>query len=320
MKLREIYNLFVKEGIKTELRTVKQLQKVLRDKRNVYYKSATKVKKFFDKESLNNPYADTRILFGAPNSNIRRVLVGIDIGVGELLLADRLSQSGKKIDLVIAHHPEGIALAGLDDVMNLQTDVINNLGIDFNVAKSLMAKRISKVSRGLHGENHTRSVDAAKLLNIPFICCHTPADNHVAKYLQNLVDKKRPKTLQHLIDLLLNELEYQDAALNKAGPQILIGQKTSKTGKVFVDMTGGTEGSEDIYARVSQLGINTLLGMHLSDRHFQKFKEEHINLVIAGHMASDNLGMNFLLDKVEKKGKLEIIECSGFRRIRRVRY
>jgi putative NIF3 family GTP cyclohydrolase 1 type 2 len=57
--------------------------------------------------------------------------------------------------------------------------------------------------------------------------------------------------------------------------------------------------------------------MHLSEEHFKKVKEKHINVVVAGHIASDNIGMNLLLDKIQQKGKLEIIGCSGFRRIER---
>jgi len=317
LKLQEIYEFCVQEGIKTDLRTKAQIQKFYANKKREFNKLRPSLKKFFDKESLKNPYADTRILHGDRNRQIRRILVGIDIEMGEMLLADRLSEKGEEFDLVLAHHPEGVALAGLFDVMHLQTDVLCNLGIPEKIAKELMDKRIKDVSRRLHGANHTRSVDGAKLLNIPFMCCHTPADNHVARYLQKLVNTSQPKTLRHVIDLLLKEPEYRDAMLTKAGPQILIGKPKDLTGKVFVDMTGGTEGSKDIFARMSQLGIQTLLGMHLSEAHFEKVKAEHIHVIIAGHMASDNVGMNLLLDKLEKKTKVEIVACSGFRRVRR---
>jgi hypothetical protein len=40
-------------------------------------------------------------------------------------------------------------------------------------------------------------------------------------------------------------------------------------------------------------------------------------VVIAGHISSDTLGLNLLLDEIEKEEKLKIINCSGFRRIRR---
>jgi hypothetical protein len=40
-------------------------------------------------------------------------------------------------------------------------------------------------------------------------------------------------------------------------------------------------------------------------------------VVIAGHISSDTLGLNLLLDRIEKEEKLETICCSGFYRIRR---
>lgn len=317
MKLKELYDFFVQEGIKLDLRSKDQILLSLRNKRKEYTKLKSSLKKFFDKESLTNPFADTRILCGDPQMEVGNILVGIDIEIGEVLLADHLSRAHQRIDLILAHHPEGMALAGLHEVMHLQTDVLHNLGVELAIAKDLMTKRIEEVSRRLHSANHSRTVDAAQLLDIPLMCCHTPADNHVAQYLQRLVDSQKPKTLQDIVDLLLKEPEYQDAALNKAGPQILIGKAKDKAGKVFVDMTGGTEGSKEIFARLSQIGVKTQLSMHLSEAHYEKIKSEHIYVIVAGHMASDNLGINLLLDKLERKGRFNIIECSGFRRVRR---
>nr|HPN89055.1 NGG1p interacting factor NIF3 [Candidatus Omnitrophota bacterium] len=71
-----------------------------------------------------------------------------------------------------------------------------------------------------------------------------------------------------------------------------------------------------IFARLSQAGIKTLVCMHLSEEHFKKVQTEYLNVIIAGHIASDNLGLNLLLDKIEKKNKLDIIACSGFRRFK----
>ena len=303
--------------MRTDLRTSRLIQQKLKNEKKEYRKLSALEKKLFDKDNLSNPYSDTRILHGGRNLNVRRILIGIDIDVSELLLADRLSQSGRKIDLVIAHHPSGVALAGLYDVMGLQTDALHRLGFGYEVAKDFMEKRIEEVARRVHGANHTKTVDAAKLLNIPFLCCHTPADNHVNRYLQQQMDHYRPKNLEEIIKLLEKEPEYQDAIANKAGPKILAGKSKDKAGRILVDMTGGTEGSKDIFGRLSQLGIQTYLGMHLSEEHFNKIKAEHLNVVIAGHMASDNLGMNLLLDKLQKFERLEVIECSGFRRVSR---
>ncbi len=54
--------------------------------------------------------------------------------------------------------------------------------------------------------------------------------------------------------------------------------------------------------------------MHLSEAHLKKAKEERINVVNAGHIASDNVGLNLLFDTVLKKEKVSIIGASGFRR------
>lgn len=317
MKLGNIYHFIVREGIKSDLRPNRLIQNKLKKTRQEYNQLSSLHKKLFDKDSFANPYSDTRILHGDRDCEVHHVMVGIDIEVAELLLADRLSSSNKKIDLVLGHHPEGVALAGLSDVMGLQADALHHLGFGYEIANDLTNSRIEEVARRIHGSNHTRSVDAAKLLDIPFMCCHTPADNHVARYLQKRMDEKKPKTLKQIVDLLLQEPEYRDAVVNKAGPKILIGKPQDKAGKVLVDMTGGTEGSKDIFGRLSQIGVQTYLGMHLSEDHFNKIKTEHLNVVIAGHMASDNLGMNLLLDKLEKKERFKVIECSGFRRVRR---
>ena len=42
-----------------------------------------------------NPYADTRILYGDPDTEVSSILVGIDLEVGEVLLADRLREKGQ---------------------------------------------------------------------------------------------------------------------------------------------------------------------------------------------------------------------------------
>ena len=319
MKLKALYDFIVKEGIAADLRNKKDILKTLKEAKKAYRQLERRSKKFFDKESFENPYADTRILYGEFHREVHQILVGIDIEVGEILLADSLMQKGQAIDLVIAHHPEGKALAALHDVMGLQTTLLEDLGIGKDIARDFMDKRIHEVARRIHGGNHTRAVDAAKLLDIPFLCCHTPSDNHVARYLQQKLDRAKPKKLKDILDILLKEPEYQDACENKAGPTILLGKPMDAAGKIIVDMTGGTEGSKDLFARLSQVGVTTIIGMHLSEEHYSRVKNEHIHVVIAGHISSDNLGMNLLLDKLERKERFNIIECSGFRRIRRPR-
>jgi len=322
MKLKELYELIIKKGMEFDPRGREVVRKALAKARKEYSKLSKTEKKEFDSEAFVNPYADTRILYGDLNKEIKKIMIGIDMEVGELLLADRLNAKSapggrEKIDLVMAHHPEGRALAGLYQVMHLQTDILNKAGVSLKAAESLMKERIEEVERTLLPANHGRSVDVARLLGMPFMCCHTPGDNCVTTYLTKLMEQKKPKTAWDVVSILKEIPEYREALTQKAGPRLICGERAAKTGKVFVDMTGGTEGSKNVFARLSQAGIGTLVCMHLSEEHFKRAKTEFINIIIAGHIASDTLGLNLLLDEIEKKEKLNIISCSGFKRVSR---
>jgi len=318
MRLIDIYELAVKKGMEKDPRSRPEIKKALALAAKEYRKLKGVDRKAFDTERLKNPYADTRILYGDPKTDVKSVMIGIDMETPEVLLADRLGETGRgSIDLVMAHHPEGVAWARLYDVMRIQVACLKKFGIPENIGEDLLKERMDEVARALAPANHYRAVDAAKALRMPFMCIHTPADNHVASYLQKLFDRNRPKKLSNVIALLKQIPEYADAMKKDAGPKIFMGEADKPAGRVFVDMTGGTEGSKKAYARLSQAGVGTIVGMHISEEHFKHVKGEHVNIVIAGHIASDTLGLNLLLDEIEKVEPLKIIPASGFVRIKR---
>jgi hypothetical protein len=317
LKLQEFFTLAIEAGVNADLRGRLTVENDLQEVRGMYDELKPDEKAIFDTEKLANPYVDSRILYGSPNHEIKKILTGIDIESAELLLADRLNQKGFGIDLVVAHHPEGRAFANFYEVMKMQADILNKFGVPINVAENLLSDRMKEVERKLLPLNHTRPVDIARLLDLPFICLHTPADNMVASYLQNLFDQKKPERLRDVMIILREIPEYQEAIKNNAGPKILAGATDQRCGKVFVDMTGGTEGSKDIIGRLSQSGVGTIVGMHLTDDHRKEAEKHHIHVIIAGHISSDTFGLNLLLDRIELRETLQIVECSGFKRIKR---
>lgn len=317
MKLEAIYELIIKKGLEKDPRTNKELKDELQRIGREYKISKTEDKRYFDKEKLKHPYQDTRILCGDRKKHIRTIMAGIDIEGEELLTAYLLNEKGAGIDLVMAHHPSGKALSSLHQVMHVQTNILHRLGLNIDVARSLIDERIGEVSRKYLSKNHERSVDIAKLLDIPFMCVHTPADNHVAHFLQKLFDRKKPNKVRDALRLLKTIPEYQDAMVKGVGPRLLTGKEDNPSGKIFVDMTGGTEGSKKVFARLSQAGVGTIISMHLSEEHFKSVKTEFINVIIAGHIASDTLGLNLVLDELTKRFPFNIISCSGFIRVKR---
>lgn len=317
MKLKDIYNEAIKFAIKMDPRGEEVVKEQLKDEKKKYEALSEKEKKYYDTEKLTNPYSDSRIIYDN-GKDIKNILVGVDMEVQEILLADRLNEKGIKIDAVIAHHPSGRGLAQLYEVMGIQADIFHKYGVTVSVAEDLTFARAKEVKERFLPTNFYRTYDAARLLDIQIMNMHTFTDNCVTTYLQKKFDKEKPGKLGDVIDLLLEEEEYREYSRRGMPPVILLGEKNRKVNRIFVDMTGGTEGAKDIYKNLANSGIDTIVGMHFSPEHKKAMQEARVNAVIAGHISSDILGMNIMLDEIEKKlGKLNTYEASGFVRIKR---
>jgi len=156
VRLDDIYRTAVQAGRDADPRGNERIEKELAAVKKEYDELKEKDREFFDLERLTNPYADTRILNGAPQTEVQSIIVGIDMEVGELVLADRLREK-RRLDLVLAHHPEGGALARLGDVMGMQADILHSVGVPIATAEALLNVRIGEVSRRLLPVNHTRA-------------------------------------------------------------------------------------------------------------------------------------------------------------------
>ena len=315
MKINEIFNLAIKTGIEADFRGREVIEKFLKRKKEKYERLSEKEKEEFDKEALENPYLDSRILNISQDKEIKKVLVGIDIEPAEVILAKEIGN----VDLIISHHPLGKGLANLSEVMEIQCDILNQYGVPINVAEGLMRERISEVARGVNRINHQRTVDVAKILRFNLMCLHTVTDNLAAKFLKEKIEKENSlMRLEDLLNLLKEIPEYKEAIKFGAGPKIFVGEPERRCGKITItEITGGTEGSPKIYEKMAIAGIGTVVGMHMEEERKKEAEAANINVVIAGHISSDSLGMNLFLDELEKRG-IEIVSCSGLIRIPRI--
>lgn len=317
--LKQLYDKSLELAVERGPRNKKEIADQLKRLKDEHKKLDEKKKQYFDEESLVNPFLDSRIEYGDPKTKLKRIMVGIDIGVGELLIANELNKKGKTIDAVIAHHPEGRALIDLTQVMDIQNDISELEGVPVNVAEKLMKGRMGDLNRGLHAHNHFQVPDAARMLEIPFACFHTFADNNVYWFIKKYITSKKPKRISDVIDALMDLPEYQAAKKRGNGPKVFVGDETSRVGKIsFSGFTGGTTGPKEIYEKMAHAGVGTILAMHIPEEHRKLAEKYHINVLICGHMASDSLGVNLLMDEAEKKG-VEIIPCAGFLRVSRAK-
>ncbi len=319
MTINEIYKLALKMGIDADPRGADGVKRYLERQERIYNDLPKSKQEDFDLENLTNPYTDTRILFGDPSVNVDTVMAGIDMDSAEIVLADRLKEKGEGIDLVIAHHPEGGALASLDEVMDLQVDLLAYYGVPINVAEGLMGETMGEVRRKIGPINHYQSVDAARLLGIPFMCIHTVWDNMGWNFMQEIFENKQHDTVGDVMKLLCDIAEYKQAIKYKAGPMLIVGSEKNRAGKVAVaGFTGGTDPGKGIYERLSHAGIGTIISMHAPEEHREEAKKHHINLIVAGHMVSDSIGANLFLDELERRG-VNVIPASGIIRVKRIK-
>ena len=314
--LQEIYDLAVKMGREADPRGKEGVKRHLIQLKKDSDEAQAKRKRYFDPESLKNPYSDSRILYGDPKKKISKVMAGIDAEAAEAILVDRLNQKGENVDLLISHHPSGHALASLHEVIDIQIDMFAQAGVPENVAHALFDERKELIKQKFNPLNHSRAVDAARLLDVPLLALHTVWDNLGNQFMEKYIRRKKYNTVGEILDDISQIPEFVEAIKGKVEPFIASGSPSRRAGKVIVGFTGGTTASKELYAEIAKAGVGTLIEMHMPEDAIAELKKVYINIIVAGHMAADSIGANIFLDELEKR-QVEVIPCSGLIRVRR---
>ena len=238
--------------------------------------------------------------------NIKRVLMGVDMDTAEIMLAQQLGY-----DCVVSHHPRNTNPDMLN-VLDRHIMKLEALGVPRNKSQKLLAERRDELSYGTHVSNSRRSESAARLLNMPFMSIHSPADIISEKRVQEVLDEKfadKPDTkLQDVVEALEEICEYKNSARK---PVIRVGSKDSYAGKIYVLMSGLTGPGAGILQEYFEAGVGTLIMMHIPEKDVKKLKENNTgNVIIAGHMSSDSIGLNEVAKKWRDMG-VEVTLMSG---------
>src|SRR6202043_2714811 len=105
-------------------------------------------------------------------SDVRRVLFGVDITLAEVLWAQQ-----KGFDAVIAHHPLGdLARTRFADVVQGQVEQMAAEGIPRETAERAVTARLESIHRGTHMGNVNAIVDSARLFGMPLCNVHLACD------------------------------------------------------------------------------------------------------------------------------------------------
>jgi putative NIF3 family GTP cyclohydrolase 1 type 2 len=228
---------------------------------------------------------------------IRKVLVAIDVGIAELLLAHNLG-----CDAVIAHHPAGgkARIDGYKEFLR-HVDQLKEVGVPEDIARKAVQPKLRVLELQHHPDNYDQTPSAAKKLRMPLVSIHSPCDEIGRKIIQNAwknVDEN--SAVKDVVSRIARFPEFRKA-LSKI--EIRLGSPKARAGKVVISHAAFTNGGYEIARTYFQNGIGTLSYIHIAEPDLTRLADEASgNLIVLGHIASDWLGINRLLHELEEKG------------------
>jgi putative NIF3 family GTP cyclohydrolase 1 type 2 len=232
-----------------------------------------------------------------PGKKIKKVLFSIDASVPELLLAKRLGH-----DLVIAHHPiGGTASISSFQVFKRHIKQMTDAGVPKVEAEDAVKRKWEELDVETHTRNYAHAVDAANLLKIPFMNIHTPLDEVGRKIMSEKIDGRTRKdsTVQDVVHALEELPEFKKAVTEI---KIRLGKPENHAGKIVVSHGAGTNGGYEVAKTYFKYGIGTVIYIHVSAGDLAKLKNDGVgNLIVTGHIASDSVGINPFIHKLEEK-------------------
>lgn len=247
-----------------------------------------------------------------PGENIQKAIIGIDMGAPELDLAHRLGY-----DCVIAHHPIGDS-ARLDfaDVLWTHLDQMLAAGVPESVARPLVEEKVQSAQMGMHAANYDHTPSIARLLDMPYLNIHLPLDEVGRQMMVNAIAPlSEDQPVSALIDAFKTTMPEYNTAMTDF--QVRVGSLDNPLGKVAISHAAGTNGGYPIAKAYFDHGVDTVLYIHCSPQDSIKLKEEYQdkgkNLIISGHIVSDEIGINAYVRELEQRG-IDITCISGVMR------
>ncbi len=317
MTLAELYNAAIEVGLDADPRGREALQTQMRKLAEAYAGMPERDRRVFDRERLRNPFGDTRIVNGEPDAELRRVIIGIDIDATELLVAAQLALRGETVDAVIAHHTSSLAggLGSRHDTAIPQVWMASEAGVPPARAHKLVSETVGRDEPTWN----VRALQVARVLGIPVMCVHSPADACLYQLADTQIREQEPETVGELVELFnaWPECEWLVDGF-RHGPSIDAGRADAPVGKSYLCLYGGWNPSPALFEELCIAGVGTFVMVASAQEHVRLADKYGSSIVTIPHYPADNAGINILLDRVmpEQDG-FEIVECSNFVRCRR---
>ncbi len=245
-----------------------------------------------------------------PGSGLQRMMIGVDIGPAELLLARQLG-----VDGVIAHHPAGgPAMLEFPKVLARGIELMVDAGVPEGEARQAIQPLVTRSMLRAQASNFDHAPSIARLLGLPFLNIHLPLDEigrqtmveSIQRYVQDL---GREPLVSDVVAALQTIPEIRHAPTRVMVP---VGRLDAPAGKIVVYHGAGTNGGAPVAQAFFAHGAGTVVYIHLSPEDAERLRAatETGNVVVSGHIASDLIGINPYIRALEERG-LSVFRMSG---------
>lgn len=248
---------------------------------------------------------------------ITKALASINATTGDLLLAKQLGCDG-----YLLHHPlAGAARRDFHRVLERMIDMLIAHGVPAEAARAATRSLRRRARYNDHAADWDHLASAARQLDLTLVNVHLAADElgriEMVRALDDLDDDA---TVEQAVAALktIPELAAPDNEVLHVpeGP-------TGRAGRIAVMHAGGTNGGADAAealfdctAAHSRGPVRTVVYIHLSGESAQRLEARAAEgkpgaVIITGHLASDAIGMNLLIQSLRESFDVELIEHGG---------
>ena len=149
---------------------------------------------------------------------------------------------------------------------------------------------------------------------MPYLGLHTPptwlGERMVEAKVDEVYEANDNPTVQEILDNLMTIREYAQAPEGQR-PAIWWAKRTATQERLWVDFAGGWGAELDELKALITAGVGTFVCMHMDADIVKALQEDNrCNVLCMGHMASDSIGFNQILDAWEARG-VEVTRIGG---------
>ncbi len=229
---------------------------------------------------------------------IERVLFGLDIGVGELMMAHHLGY-----DCVVAHHPVGVPHRAWR-VFERHVDFLVDAGVPEEAAREAVRPKMEALRLRGQTRNYEQVPMAAWRLGMPFLNIHCPLDEKGRRVMQATVDEVLEAHPEATLDDLVRALAGLPAAKRaETDVSVLLGNPKARAGETVVAHGALTNGGYHVARAYFEYGVDTVIYIHVSPEDVRRLREhEEGQLIVTGHVVGDAFGIAPAIEALRARG------------------